>query len=177
MVKMSSSTAIWYFFHLPTMLAPEDMIWGHSLAARFLTRVPTVARTAGDLHLKKKPTTTRKHDYLTHPPPITISPIPHVLQKRWSHFLVQVCMWYVQMWSWLRVVHLATHSSFQGISERITFFSFSVMPLMLTDVFLKGKSLPCGTHKPRTPRAESQQDFQPSWNDCNLEQVCHLSCS
>lgn len=42
------------------MLALEDMIRGHSLAARFLTRVPTVARTAGVLYKK-----TQEHGSLT----------------------------------------------------------------------------------------------------------------
>lgn len=36
------------------MLALEHMIRGHFLAARFLTSVPTVARTAGHLSLSKK---------------------------------------------------------------------------------------------------------------------------
>lgn len=132
------------------MLALEDMIWGHSLAARFLTRVPTVARTAGDLNKKKEEKKNHHTTIWLNPLPITISPIPHVLQKRWSHFLVQVCMRYVRRWSWLRVVHLMTNSSFWEISERITFF-FRVMPLMLTEVYLKGNHYPAAhkSHKQR----------------------------
>lgn len=143
MVKMSSSTAIRYFFHLPTMLALEDMIWGHSLAARFLTRVPTVARTAGDLYKKKKKKK-QEHDYLTiffFFPSSWFFIIHHVLQERWYQFVVQVDMWYVRMWSGLRVVHLKTNLSFWGgvggISERLTFFS-GVMLFILTEVCLKG---------------------------------------